>query len=62
MSEHWSSTTGTEYDLSLEGSFHWYYILITDSQDMSFVRHYAGHVENGFDSVTDPHIGGSVNS
>ncbi|HXP65723.1 MAG TPA: phospholipase C, phosphocholine-specific [Steroidobacteraceae bacterium] len=37
--------------------FRWYDLLITDSADPSFVRHYAGHVENGFDSVTDPHIG-----
>jgi phospholipase C len=51
-----------EVPVLLEGSFHWYDILITDSQDTSFVRHYAGHIENGFDSVTDPHIGGSVNS
>jgi hypothetical protein len=34
--------------------------LITDGTDPSFVRHYAGHFENGFDSVTDPHIGASV--
>jgi phospholipase C len=37
--------------------FRWYDLLITDNADSSFVRHYAGHVENGFDSVTDPHIG-----
>jgi phospholipase C len=46
----------------LETSFHWYDLLITDNKDPSFVRHYAGHIENGFDSVTDPHIGASVKS
>jgi phospholipase C len=43
----------------LETSFHWYDLVITASTDPSFVRHYAGHIENGFDSVTDPHIGTS---
>jgi phospholipase C len=41
----------------LETSFHWYDLLITDSADPGFVRHYAGHFEDGFDSVSDPHIG-----
>jgi phospholipase C len=41
----------------LAASFRWYDVLITASTDPSFVRHYAGHVENGFDSVSDPHIG-----
>jgi phospholipase C len=41
----------------IEASFRWYDLLITDRTDASFVRHYAGHVENGFDSVSDPHIG-----
>jgi phospholipase C len=44
----------------LEASFHWYDLLITDSTDPGFVRHYAGHFENGFDGVTDPHIGASA--
>jgi phospholipase C len=44
----------------IETSFRWYDLLITDSTDASFVRHYAGHVENGFDSVSDPHIGKSA--
>jgi len=37
--------------------FNWYDIIVTTSSDSSFARHYAGHIENGFDSVTDPHIG-----
>jgi phospholipase C len=44
----------------IETSFRWYDLVITDSTDASFVRHYAGHVENGFDSVSDPHIGKSA--
>jgi phospholipase C len=44
----------------IETSFRWYDLLITDGTDASFVRHYAGHVENGFDSVSDPHIGKSA--
>jgi phospholipase C len=45
--------------VQLATSFHWYDLLITVSTDPSFVRHYAGHIENGFDSVSDPHIGAS---
>jgi len=41
-------------------SFRWYDVMITASTDPSFVRHYAGHIENGFDSVSDPHIGRSA--
>ena len=41
----------------LATSFRWYDVVITASTDPSFVRHYAGHIENGFDSISDPHIG-----
>jgi phospholipase C len=41
----------------LETTFHWYDLLITVSADPGFARHYAGHFEDGFDSVSDPHIG-----
>jgi phospholipase C len=40
----------------LATSFRWYDVVVTASTDPSFVRHYAGHIENGFDSVSDPHI------
>ena len=40
-------------------TFNWYDLIIT-STDSSFVRHYAGHIENGLDSVSDPHIGAST--
>jgi phospholipase C len=43
----------------LATSFRWYDVIITAGTDPSFVRHYAGHIENGFDSVSDPHIGAS---
>jgi hypothetical protein len=38
-----------------EAGFRWYGLIITDVSDPSFVRHYAGHIENGFDSLSDPH-------
>jgi phospholipase C len=41
-------------------SFQWYDLLVTTSTDPSFVRHYAGHVETGLDSVSDPHIGAAA--
>jgi phospholipase C len=44
----------------LATSFRWYDVVITASSDPTFVRHYAGHIENGFDSVSDPHIGKSA--
>ena len=43
--------------LNLKDSSRWYDVLITVSSDPSFVRHYAGHVENGRDSISDPLIG-----
>ncbi|MDR3435934.1 phosphocholine-specific phospholipase C [Telmatospirillum sp.] len=42
--------------LPLTSSHHWYDVLITTT-DTSFVREYAGRVETGADSVSDPHIG-----
>jgi phospholipase C len=61
--------TGQEERLTLEPraqltvpvltNFNWYDLIIT-STDPSFVRHYAGHIENGLDSVSDPHIGAST--
>jgi len=35
-------------------------VVITTSTDPSFVRHYAGHVEDGLDSLSDPHIGATA--
>jgi phospholipase C len=43
--------------LNLKDSSRWYDVLITVSSDPSFVRRYAGHVENGRDSISDPLIG-----
>jgi phospholipase C len=45
--------------VQLASNFRWYDVIITAGTDPSFVRHYAGHIENGFDSVSDPHIGTS---
>jgi phospholipase C len=44
----------------LAATFDWYDVVITTSTDASFVRHYAGHVEDGLDSLSDPHIGASA--
>jgi phospholipase C len=41
-------------------SFSWYDVTITASTDPTFLRHYAGHVETGRDSTSDPLIGGLV--
>ena len=44
----------------IETSFRWYDLIITDRSDSSFLRHYAGHIENGLESLSDPHIGRSA--
>jgi phospholipase C len=51
---------GTEFPvvLGLLSSFGWYDVLITTGADAGFIRHYAGHVETGLASVSDPLIGG----
>jgi phospholipase C len=48
---------GAHLTVPVVTSFNWYDLTITTSTDPSFVRQYAGHIENGFDSVSDPHIG-----
>jgi phospholipase C len=48
---------GAQLTVPVVTRFNWYDIIVTTGSDSSFLRHYAGHIENGFDSVTDPHIG-----
>jgi phospholipase C len=36
----------------------WYDLVLAHAGDASFRYQYAGHVENGQDSVTDPAMGG----
>jgi phospholipase C len=43
--------------LNLNASASWYDVLITVTADPTFIRHYAGHVETGADSMSDPLIG-----
>jgi phospholipase C len=43
--------------LTLQNGSSWYDLLITINADPTFIRHYAGHVETGNDSVSDPLIG-----
>ena len=38
----------------------WYDLLVTVAGDPHFQRRYAGHVETGEDTVTDPLMGGLV--
>ncbi|HWA80726.1 MAG TPA: phospholipase C, phosphocholine-specific [Acetobacteraceae bacterium] len=45
--------------LSLRSNANWYDVQITVESDPSFIRHYAGHVETGADSLSDPLIGRS---
>jgi phospholipase C len=48
---------------SLEETFGWYDFVVTVASDASFLRHFAGHVETGRDSITDPAIaGGSISA
>ena len=46
--------------LSLAGSHSWYDLTVTSSADPSFVRRFAGHVETGFPSVSDPTLSTGV--
>ncbi len=43
---------------SLEESYGWYDLTIDVDSDPSFKRQLAGHVETGFDSASDPALGG----
>ncbi len=45
--------------LELARTSNWYDVQVTVESDPSFVRHYAGHIENGEASLTDPLIGRS---
>jgi phospholipase C len=47
-------------EFSLSRSRGWYDLVITIEGDQDFESHYAGHVENGEDSITDPLMGGLV--
>jgi phospholipase C len=42
----------------LKSSFGWYDLTITTDSDGGFLRRFAGHLENGHDSMSDPALGG----
>ncbi|MES2417140.1 MAG: phospholipase C, phosphocholine-specific [Bacteroidota bacterium] len=44
--------------LELQKSRGWYSFIITIAGNNEFLRHYAGHVETGEDSISDPFMGG----
>ncbi len=50
----------TEDPLSLERFHGWYDVVVTVTEDPSFERRLAGHVETGRDSISDPAMGGLV--
>ncbi|WP_037568919.1 phosphocholine-specific phospholipase C [Phaeacidiphilus oryzae] len=37
----------------------WYDLKVTSSTDPGYLRHAAGHLENGTPSISDPHLGGA---
>ena len=43
---------------SLDGSFGWYDLRLSDPADGAYLRRFAGRVETGRDSVSDPAMGG----
>lgn len=45
--------------IKLEGSKHWYDFSVVLKDDPSFEWHYAGHVETGKESITDPQMAGN---
>jgi len=46
-----------ERRFSLDGSFAWYDLTLTEESDPGFEQQIAGHVETGDDSMTDPLLG-----
>jgi phospholipase C len=49
-------------DRSLRGMYGWYDLVITVEGDPGFKYRFAGHVETGEDSISDPAMGGVVAS
>ncbi len=43
---------------SLKSSFGWYDLTVTTDSDASFLRRFAGHLETGRDTYSDPALGG----
>jgi len=52
-----ASTQSITRQFDLSASFNWYDLSVTDDRGTGFRRHFAGHVENGKDGVSDPLIG-----
>ncbi|MHB8817179.1 MAG: phospholipase domain-containing protein, partial [Steroidobacteraceae bacterium] len=48
------------YDWSLEQFQGWYDLVITVEQDPTFKYRFAGHIETGRESISDPAMGGLV--
>jgi phospholipase C len=50
----------TTRNWSLARTHGWYDLLVTVAGDADFAWRYAGHVENGEESITDPLMGGLI--
>jgi phospholipase C len=48
---------GLELRCPLKSSFGWYDLTITADADPDFLRRFAGHLDNGHGSVSDPAFG-----
>ncbi|MHA4893286.1 phosphocholine-specific phospholipase C [Pedobacter sp. PWIIR3] len=52
-----ASGSNTKLDIDLSKSSHWYDLTVTVSGSALFKKQYAGHVENGEESISDPLMG-----
>ncbi|WP_316793386.1 phosphocholine-specific phospholipase C [Pedobacter frigoris] len=50
----------TSLPIDLQKNSGWYDLRVTIKGDPSFNKQYAGHAENGNDSITDPYMGGVI--
>ena len=57
LSERLSAADVMERRRSCARHYGWYDLVITSDQDASFEWHFAGHLENGHESISDPALG-----
>jgi phospholipase C len=49
------------HQVELAASYNWYDLIVRVAGDAGFEQRFAGHLENGRDSFTDPGMGGALN-
>ncbi len=49
-----------KFKIALKKSYNWYDVSIKEEGNVQFLRRFAGHVENGLPSKTDPLMGGVI--